>query len=391
MEDRHPIDKLFKDGLQDPEIPFDPKDWEKLSQKMRKRKRKIPLLVWMTSGVAASLVVAAMLLFNNRHTSVDTVEEYAGDKTLPSVSPSPDSLRARDTVHSATPIPMPGNEGKAGTPADVIAVLPPPVLPSVQNHQPAIAYTVTPVSIDGSQIPAVARDVPRSTVSDEADFDEADSDDTASGQGEQLPSDVTQRGWALSVFAAPDWSGTQPLSGKLSGNVGLLATYRINHWLSVSGGALYGRKMYQADFSHYRPDRWRGNGSVSPGFVNADCAVLDVPFLANATIMRFRRSDIFVSTGISSYFMLRETYDYRYPPEVGREPWELTVRNRNRHLLGVGNLSVGYRRQLIPSVSVTVQPFVKVPLTGIGNGNIKLYSTGVAISADIDLTRRNRR
>lgn len=385
MEDRHPIDKLFKDGLQDPEISFDPRDWEKLSQKMRKRKRKIPLLVWMTSGVAASLVVAAMLLFNNRHTSVDTVEEYAGDKTLPSISPSPDSLRARDTVHSAMPIPLPSNEGKAKTSSDVIATLPPPVFPSVQSHQPAIAYAVTPVSIDGSQIPAVARDVPRSAV------DNADSGNAAPRLGEQVPSDVPRRGWALSVIAAPDWSGTQPLSGKLSGNVGLLATYRINNWLSVSGGALYGRKMYQADFSHYRPDRWRGNGSIGPGFVNADCAVLDVPILANATIMRFRRSNIFVSTGISSYFMLRETYDYRYPPEVGREPWELTVHNRNRHLLGVGNLSVGYRRQLIPSVSLTVQPFVKVPLTGIGNGNIKLYSTGVAISADIDLTRRNRR
>ncbi len=380
MKDKHPIDKLFRDGLQDPDIPFDQKDWEILANKMRPRKkRSMPLLIWMTSGVAATLVLAAILVLHEEQPSTENAEEYTSGQLQTDTANLPHTRSLPDAIHPKVPTSIHGRGTETVTvalnkridkaaaterPADIavpyarnLAMLPAAPFPSTPNHKLITAYTET----SSRRFSSV-----------------------------QLSDSAPQRGWALSVIAAPDFSGTQPLSGKLSGNVGLMATYRINHWLSISGGALYAKKLYQADFSHYRPDRWRGNGSISPGFVKADCAVLDVPMLANATIKRFRRSEFFVSTGISSYFMLRETYDYRYPPEAGREPWELTVRSQNRHLLGVGNLSVGYRQQLTSSLSLTVQPFVKTPLTGIGNGNIKLYSTGVAISADIDLTRRNR-
>lgn len=405
MKDKHPIDKFFKDGLRDPDIPFDPKDWETLSKKMpARKKRKVPLFIWMTSGVAAALVLAAILLLNDQQPSTENAEEYASGQLQTDTPDLPRTRSLPGTTHPKAPTSTHGKEAETETlvlnkpidktaasekPTEIasldvphLAILPAVPFPSIQNHKPTTAYTVAPSVIGGNKIPSVARTAPRAIESDETSARRFSSG--------QLSGSTPQRGWALGVIAAPDFSGTQPLSGKLSGNVGLMATYRLNHWLSISGGALYAKKLYQADFSDYRPDRWRGNGSISPGFVKADCAVLDVPILANATIKRFRRSDFFISTGISSYFMLRETYDYRYPPEAGREPWELTIRSQNRHLLGVGNLSVGYRQQLTPSLSLTVQPFVKAPLTGIGNGNIKLYSTGVAISADIDLTRRNR-
>src|SRR5690606_12302960 len=90
----------------------------------------------------------------------------------------------------------------------------------------------------GNQISTVARVTPPAITSRAA----ANSPQPRSGS-------VPRKGWAFSVIAAPDWSGAQPLSGKLSSNIGLLATYRVNDWLSLSGGALYARKIYQADFS----------------------------------------------------------------------------------------------------------------------------------------------
>src|SRR5690606_40671317 len=142
-----------------------------------------------------------------------------------------------------------------------------------------------------------------------------------------------------------------------------------------SAGALYAKKLYQSNLANYRP----GNpvySQYTPLSVDADCDVLDIPVNINVDILRQRQTTWFASTGISSYLMLKETYDYTYPPHQYGDLKQLTLRNQNRHVLGIGNLSVGYRRQLGGAVNLTVQPFVKVPLTGIGNGKIRLYSSG---------------
>jgi len=371
MEDKHPIDKLFKDGLHDPDIPFNPKDWEMLSKKMHPRKkRRIPMFVWVTSGVAAALVLAAILLLTDRQIPADAPQTHTAHTAKPDTpTAKPGEQRVIDTT-SATSAYAPNR-----------TVLPAITLSSAQSLKPTPAYTVTPDPIDRDQIPAVARTAPRAVIPD---------DTAAHLPSAELSKKSPQKGWSMSVIAAPDLSGTRPLNGKLSGNLGLMATYRVNHWLSISGGALYAKKLYRADFADYRPNiRW-GDRKGTPDFIEADCGVLDIPILANATLKQQGQASFFVSTGISSYLMLRETYDYIYPPHEYGYPKQFTLHNRNRHLLGIGNLSVGYRRQLTSSLSITVQPFVKVPLTGIGNGNIKLYSTGLSLSADVDLTRRNR-
>lgn len=392
MEERHPIDKLFKEGLRDPDIPFDPRDWETLSKKMHPRKkRKIPVLVWFTSGVAAAMLLAAILLVSDRQAPVEDIREYTTgnpQRDTPATA-QPHKETAEDTASvSEKPIheaPLDDLDypivNTVSSYTRNVAALPMAPLSQVQSLRPATVYPGFSSSIDGNQIPAVARIAPRAI----------SSDDTASRlPDERLPGKPAQKGWALSVIAAPDLSGTRPMSGKLSGNVGLIATYRVNQWLSISGGALYAKKLYQADFADYRPNVRLDDRKGTPNFIEADCGVLDIPILANIAIKQFNSSSLFVSGGISSYLMLRETYSYRYPPHEYRYPQQFTLHNQNRHLLGVGNLSVGYRRQLHSSLSLTVQPFVKVPLTGIGNGNIKLYSTGVAISADIDLSRRDK-
>ncbi len=55
MEKDNGIDKLFRDGLNDPEIPFNELDWAKMEQKLdgRAKKRVIPFWLFAASGIAA--------------------------------------------------------------------------------------------------------------------------------------------------------------------------------------------------------------------------------------------------------------------------------------------------------------------------------------------------
>jgi hypothetical protein len=79
--------------------------------------------------------------------------------------------------------------------------------------------------------------------------------------------------------------------------------------------------------------------------------------------------------------MLDEEYTYNYT--YGTKPYSKTkeISHQNEHWFGVQNLSAGYYRKLSPAFSVGVEPFVKIPLSGIGNGNVRLTSAGIFVTA----------
>src|SRR5690606_23786240 len=125
-------------------------------------------------------------------------------------------------------------------------------------------------------------------------------------QQEDFLNGPLHHGWTLGIIAAPDLSGTRPFGGKLSGNLGLMATYHFQGRLSISAGVLYAKKAYVADFADYRPLGSPDYSQYTPILVDADCGVLDIPLNMNIDIARQRQATWFASTGVSSYLMLKE-------------------------------------------------------------------------------------
>lgn len=57
--------------------------------------------------------------------------------------------------------------------------------------------------------------------------------------------------------------------------------------------------------------------------------------------------------------------------------WERSYVNANQHLFAVLNLSAGYEYEAGPHWRLQAEPYVKVPLTGVGAGKVQLLSAGV--------------
>ena len=84
--------------------------------------------------------------------------------------------------------------------------------------------------------------------------------------------------------------------------------------------------------------------------------------------------------------MKRETYDYQYKNlngQVYTHRW--TLRDENKHYFSVLTLSGGYQRKINNTFSFLAEPYVKIPMTGVGYGKVKLNSAGVLLSVDIKL------
>ena len=168
-------------------------------------------------------------------------------------------------------------------------------------------------------------------------------------------------------------------------NVGVTLEYRLTDRLRFTTGLLRSTKHYTARREDYD---WGPYASrvYQRDFRNVEgnCTVLDVPLNLRCDVLLRPRYRLFGSAGVSSYFMQREAYSYAWADNSGTYLWRRDAVNENRHLLSILNLSAGYERSLSARWSLQAEPYVKLPLGGVGAGNVRLTSAGVFVGVKYD-------
>jgi hypothetical protein len=187
--------------------------------------------------------------------------------------------------------------------------------------------------------------------------------------------------WSFGVLVSMDLSATG-LDGftKPGTMVGAFAEYRILKNWSILSGASYAIKKYTALGSEYVTPSWIAARPDDLLAVSANCIVIDIPLNLKRYFKTKKGKNWFVSTGVSSYLMLREDYTYDYSEQ--RPNWLETwsVKNQNNHYLGIANLSVGFETPINKKLGLSIEPFIKLPLTGIGQGKVKFLSFGTNVA-----------
>jgi len=191
---------------------------------------------------------------------------------------------------------------------------------------------------------------------------------------------INSKGLYIGVTLGPDLNVAPSLNyGKVGFNLGVLAHYYFDrHWF-VTTGAVYSKKLYGATQTDYTTP---GNVGVPYDLVkvNANCDVLDIPINMNYTFLQVKNNTLSATLGVSNYFMLKEKYEYIYKY---RPKWEKTVENENQHYLAILNVGALYQHPAGKRLIVGIQPYAKIPLRGVGLGQVKLYSAGVSFQLNL--------
>jgi hypothetical protein len=181
--------------------------------------------------------------------------------------------------------------------------------------------------------------------------------------------------FSVALSFAPDVTALKikDIAG-LGNSVGFNLEYFILPNLSINAGAMYAFKAYQGGEGYY-------TGYVpAPSGIMGHCWVLDLPLNVRYYAVNQNLGRWYISGGLSSYLMLREKYNLEYKSYGGKSyDKQLEVRNNNRHYLDIVNLGFGYERVLSDRLSLQVEPYLKLPLKGIGEGSINLKSAGALV------------
>ncbi|PYF75190.1 porin family protein [Pedobacter nutrimenti] len=397
MERDNDIDQLFKQGLKDPEIPFNELDWQKMEQKLdaQQKRRMVPFWLMSVAGVAAALLLVLFWIFSG---SEQLPVQTGGNQTSSAgKTAAPENIPTQDKTRPSGPE---IKNKPAGPVTQTVKLQPVPVIfvpgPRVKKdtaQQQELMVARQPLKSSDLLPKIVEKQDSTSTIVQTAPVQDQQSSlavektnpaEILKNVRKKMEAEFADKrpGLVLSVLAAPDISTAQSSkASKLSSNFGVMATYELSRKFSVSSGAVYSRKIYNSGGTGPAV-----NGYGAPWEVNADCNVLDVPVNLNYKLLSKSNFSISAQTGLSSYFMLKENYRFvRTDANANQKITNVEINNQNQHLFGIANFSLSVERKISPALSIAVQPFVKLPLTGIGYWDANLKSTGVSFSLNIGL------
>jgi hypothetical protein len=270
---------------------------------------------------------------------------------------------------------------------------------SVRNNELAVTGTsrdiveseenkVTPVKEEQNTVNIIDSNVDSVTQKESVNKNDEESGIKESKTNASVTEKVKKKNsFFLSGSLAPDVSmvgGGKVGPVKLLGGFGVGFTFKEK--ITLRTGFYSGRKLYTAAPEDYKPDA----AIPSPEYLNrveADCKVFEIPIFLSYNFKSTKGANLFATTGLSTYIMKKESYDYvyKYPGSDDEHIYNWSVTDENTHTFSVLTFSLGYERMLGKKLSVSAEPYFKLPLSGVGIGRVKLNSSGVLFSVKYKL------
>ncbi len=188
--------------------------------------------------------------------------------------------------------------------------------------------------------------------------------------------------FAVTASAGPGLSYIGTNTGKTTLTYGAGIRYAFSKRLAVRTGFYVSKKIYSAAPSDYHPPKqfWTYYPNLTK--INADCQVYEIPLNISYSFSQVKKHEWFGAVGLSSYLMKNETYQYNSQDPQGQQyNSTAVVENKNKNLFSVLSISGGYQYNFNDKFSLLAEPYLELPLNGVGFGNIKLNSGGLLFTA----------
>ena len=191
------------------------------------------------------------------------------------------------------------------------------------------------------------------------------------------------------LLAAPDLSTVKFQSMKGVGTTySLLLGYQFNKRWAVETGVSLDRKRYYTDAEYFKlkpgiiPSNWDLKN------LDGTCYMWEIPVNVRYNFSQSEKTKWFATAGLSTYLMTGENYNYNYiwwngsQSGPGSKNWD--IKTPSQYWFSIINLSAGYEHRLGGIGNLRIEPYLRVPLSGLGTGKLNILSTGI----NIGITRR---
>jgi hypothetical protein len=184
------------------------------------------------------------------------------------------------------------------------------------------------------------------------------------------------------IMAGADISTIKFQSVKGMGySAGLLLGYHFSHSkFNIETGFYWNTKKYYTSGEYFNKKNVPYLMNEDLRDVNGKCNMFEIPVNVRYNMKQTKSSSFFAVLGLSSYLMSKEAYSYGIRYSNGLIYYHnYSYYHSTQNWFSVMNLSIGYEHRLGRIGDIRIEPYAKLPISGIGKGSLAIMSAGLNV------------
>jgi hypothetical protein len=162
---------------------------------------------------------------------------------------------------------------------------------------------------------------------------------------------------------------------------GILFGYALNKKWSLETGIYHDKKFYYSKGEYFNTAKLYMPPNSEITEVKGNCKMFEIPVSLRYNFPARKKASFFTTAGVSSYFMTLQNYDYTYLYRTtGQQAvYSKSYPNSSSYFFSIVQVSGGYSHRVGKIGDLRIEPYLKIPLRGVGTGQLPLTSAGLHI------------
>ncbi len=200
---------------------------------------------------------------------------------------------------------------------------------------------------------------------------------------EQLLNNNRDKKLYVGVATGFDFNKGASMNYKTAGwKAGIMAGYQLNDVIALETGLNWLSKTYESQGKAFSMEKVAS--SMPMGMVinklKTNSSLIEIPLSIKYDFHRSSKSRLFLNGGISSYIMMKEINEYNVTLNGQQDKLTGMYMQKTIVMPAVASLSFGYQQHIFKQSTLRIEPFIKVPLRGIGVGSLPVTTAGLQLA-----------
>lgn len=186
----------------------------------------------------------------------------------------------------------------------------------------------------------------------------------------------------LGVVAGPLFDEVKNQGLKKAGfSAGIIAGFQFRNHLSVETGLFYAKKPYYSTGKYFSMDKISSNMPAGMEMLSLEGNndILEIPLKIKYDLLGREKSNLFISAGITSYINTHEKNNYLVLINGTQQTMISSYKNKSRSVAATLDFSAGYEHKIGKLNRIRFEPYLQIPLKGMGVGSMPMMSSGLRI------------
>ncbi len=163
---------------------------------------------------------------------------------------------------------------------------------------------------------------------------------------------------------------------------GLLTGFRFSNRISVETGVLLSSKNYETQGENFNMDIMQSSlpSGMKITYVKGAAKMIEIPVHLRYDVIVKEKHRVYSTAGVSSNLLHKEENDYSTMVNGSEGKMKGSYGSVHRYLAATADFSLGYEMNIHSKNNFRIEPYVQLPLRGMGVGLINVKSTGLRVT-----------